>query len=520
MPRSKRMREAGVSVSASSSVGSSSGGKDSSGGSGGGSPTDGHTHDNKKALDAISIDNLFYLWLRQKLDGDSESQLQKVKAGYADHAGDAEFADEAGNAVLWDEHEFADWLDQSVRTGDTVSFAQVIAAIMRSPDFASGIETGSGWKIGAKGDAEMSSLVLRSFLKVPQLIYNKVSVTGGEMWNTEGGTIAEVEKDPASETAYILTMDVEDGDTIELDVDDICKGHYNSNAGFITSYFRVTAVDQAAKTIRIVLGADSAVPGGINNPPVPYMNIARYGNFTNEERQSSQYFSSNEQRITLLSGVDQYIITPQHHKLVIGSIPDALVPKNLPIQGKPSIYLDNVLAKNFFQLDKTGAVVKTIRDRGLWSAETASSDPYRCTDDTQDDVYHNSCKYRCIVDGTQQEPRFDSTDWLLIAGDTSLSLDIESTAGETFLFGHLSTTLIATVKRGVNDITDTILNPDWSWTRETGDIQADAIWNADHSSCGRQIELGNEDLMALSGCFICKAYVRDSGETLSMNIQF
>lgn len=515
LPRSKRLKEAGAAASPSSSAGSS--GKQESAS---GSSCDGHSHANKLALDAITIDDLFYLWLRQKIEGESESQLQKVKAGYADHAGDAEFADEAGNAVLWDEHEFADWLNQSVRTGDTVQFAQVIAAILRSPDFASGIETGTGWKIGEKGDAEMTSLVLRSFLKVPQLIYNKVSVTGGEMWNTEGGTIADVQKDPASETAYILTMDVEDGDTIELAVDDICKGHYNSNAGFITSYFRVTDVDQAAKTIRIVLGADGSVPGGINHPPVPFMNIARYGNFTNEERQSSQYFSSNEQRITLLSGVDQYIITPQHHKVVIGSIPEALIPRNLPIQGKPSIYLDNVLAKNFFQLDKSGAVVKTIRDRGLWSAETASSDPYRCTDDTQDDVYHNSCKYRCIVDGTLQEPRFDATDWLLIAGDTSLSLDIESTAGETFLFGHLSTTLIATVKRGVNDITDTILPSDWSWTRETGDVQADAIWNADHSSCGRQIELGNEDLIALSGCFICRAYVRDSGDTLSMNIEF
>ena len=61
----------------------------------------------------------------------------------------------------------------------------------------------------------MSSLTLRSFLKVPQLIYNKVRVTGGEMWNTEGGTIAEVIPDEDSDTAFTLKMDVEDGDTID-----------------------------------------------------------------------------------------------------------------------------------------------------------------------------------------------------------------------------------------------------------------------------------------------------------------
>lgn len=517
-PRSKRLRDSGgYFTSGPSVIGSSGAGPNGSSAS----DCDGHSHENKKALDAISIDNEFYLWLRQKLEGDSESTLNKVKAGYADDAAHAIKADHALDADTWEKHQFSQYLDQAVRTTDIVKFAKVIAGMFRTPDFVSGIEAGSGAAIDEKGNGEMNGLTLRSFLKVPQLIYNKVRVTGGEMWNTEGGTIASVQQDPDSETAYILTMEVEDGDVIELEVDDICKGHYNSNGGFVTSYFRVTDVNQAAKTIRVVLGADSEVPGGANNPPVPYMNIARYGNFTVDERQSSQYFSTSEQRIALLSGVDEYIIRPSHHKVVIGNVPEALIPTNLPIQRRPSIYLENILARNFFQLDNSGTIVKTIRDRGLWSsAVAASSDPYASTEDLQDEVYHNSCKYRCIVNGTIQEPSYDSTDWLLVAGDTTLSLDIESSDGETFLCGHLNTTLRATVKRGVTDITSSILQADWSWTRDTGSLQDDSIWNSDHASCGQELMLTNEDLPALSGRFICTAYVRDSGERLQGVVEF
>lgn len=502
-PRSKRLLGLGGGGSSSSTTvvnGMSGGGGSDMFGSG-------HTHSNKEDLDRLKLDDLGYLkYLAQQESEDEES----FESGYQKVS--------AGNADKWDGRKFPDFMNQPVRSNDTVRFAKVIAEIMASPDFASGIEAGCGWGIDRGGNGEMTSLTLRSFLKVPQLIYNKVRVTGGEMWNTEGGVIAEVSQDPDSDTAYILTMDVEDGDTIELDIDDICKGHYNNNGGFVTSYFRVTAVDQAAKTMRIVLGADAEVPGGVNHPPVPYMNIARYGNFTVKERQRSQYFSSSERRIALLRDVDQYIIVPAHYEVVIGSVPDALIPDNRPGADRPSIYLETVLARRIVQIDNSGSVVRNIRDRGLWEQEPP--EPYQYTSDVQDEVYHKSCKYRCIVDGTTAEPRYDSTDWLLVAGDTTLTMTIESTAGETFLYGALSTELIATVKRGLEDITDSILDADWSWSRETGDVAADTVWNTDHAGCGRQISLGNEDLTAVSGRFICSAYVRDGAVTLMEEVLF
>jgi hypothetical protein len=515
-PRSRRLRELG---------GTTSGTAVSVIQNGGANPVvsgDGHTHKNLPYLDQITTDNDGYISLthpkENEEDGSVSTVTEKAKAGYSDESGHSLESDHSKDSEKWSGRMFGDYIDQPVRKKDIVEFARVIAGIIGSPDFVQGIETGSGWKIDSDGSAEMSSLTLRSFLKVPQLIYNKVRVTGGEMWNTEGGTIAKVTADERSESAYILTMQVEDGDVIELDVDDICKGHYNSSGGFVTSYFRVTSVDQAAKTVRIVLGADDAVPGGKNAAPVPYMNIARYGNFTQAERQRSQYFSSTEQRIALLDGVDQYIILPSHFKLIIGSIPDSLIPKSLPLGKRPSIYLDTVLARNFMQLDGTGAVVKTIRDRGLWQGTPDT--PYLCNDEFQDEVYHKSCKYRCIVEGTLQEPRYDSSDWLLVAGDTTLELIIDSTAGETFLYGCLDTTLMAIVRRGVNDITDEILDSDWTWSRDTGDAAADGVWNADHSGCGRSVDLTQEDLPVSSGRFICRAYVRDGAESVEAEVVF
>lgn len=507
-PRSKRLRAIG---GGSASTGGSSINISTQGGG------DTHTHSNKAMLDALSMDDDGYIYLRFKAADADDSTDEKAKAGYSDEAGHATQAD---NSTRWNTHEFAEYLDQALRTGDIVQFLKVIASEFRTGNFVSGIEAGAGAAIDGNGNAEMSSLTLRSFLKVPQLIYNKVSVTGGEMWNTEGGTIAAVQQDPDSDTAYLLTMDIEDGDNIELAVNDICKGHYNSNGGFITSYFRVTAVNAASKTIRAVLGADSEVPGGENCAPVAYMNIARYGNFTDTERQQSQYFSSAEQRIALLSGVDQYIIEPQHYKVVIGSVPESLIPVNNPVSGRASIYLDNVLARNFFQLDQSGEVIRAIRDRGLWSAADAATALYLCNVQYQDEVYHDSCKYRCIVEGTVAEPCYDSTDWLLVAGDTTLSLDIESSAGETFLYGHLSTTLTARVLRGVTDITSDILTADWSWTRNTGNAVDDALWNTNHAACTTSLALTNEDLSVSSGQFTCQAYVRDGQQTIAQTIEF
>lgn len=473
---------------------------------------DGHTHDNKVLLDALRYDENFYLYIREKIADADEATLNKIKAGLSD------------DAVKWMDHEWEDYMNQPVRSTDIVEFAKVISDLMHSSDFVSGMETGAGWGITQSAVLEVNGLISRSYIKTPKLIYNKVHVTGGEMWNTEGGTIKSVTPDPGSETAFTLVLDIEPGDVIELDVDDICKGHYNSDGGFITSYFRVTNVDTAANSIRVVLGADDDVPGGLNAAPVPNMNIARYGNFNDlkAKRQRSQYFSSSELRIVLLGGVNSYKITSANYRGVFGTVPDGLIPDNLPVEaGDVSFYGKYGLFEKIFQVDVNGDIIRTIRDRGIWSPVVAAgNDPYLCNEYEQHEVYHQNCKYRCISNGTTDEPAYDSTSWLLVAGDTTLMMAIGSSNGETFLQGCLETTLTARVKRGVTDITAQILTTDWSWKRDTGNTVADAAWNANHALCGNTCHITDDDMNGTHGTFECTAFVRDGAQTIYDTVDF
>jgi hypothetical protein len=383
--------------------------------------------------------------------------------------------------------------------------------------FVPGIENGIGGAIDAEGNGELQSLVVRSFLKVPELIYNKISVTGGEMWNTEGGVIKSVT--PDGENAYILEMEVEEGDGIAFAVDDICKGHYNHSGGFVTSYFRVTSVNSSSNTVRVVLGAASEVPGGANHPPTEYMNIARYGSFTVRARQRSQCFSSNERYILLLDLVDNYKITKQNYKGVFGNVPASLYPEDMPVNPNDvSIYLKNVIAENFFQVAPDGTTVKVMRDRGIW--EASPDEPYLSNELYQDEVWCDSCKYRCISEGTAQRPAYNSTDWLLIAGDTELILSIYSSNGETFLQGHVDTVLSAVIKRGLTNITATILAEDWQWTRETGDVISDTIWNNSHAGNTSSVHITDDDMNGITGRFVCEVYVRDGNVTVTEEIGF
>jgi hypothetical protein len=383
--------------------------------------------------------------------------------------------------------------------------------------FVPGIENGIGGAIDAEGNAELQSLAVRSFLKAPELIYNKISVTGGEMWNTEGGVIKSVTED--GENAYILEMEFEEGDSIGLVVDDICKGHYNHSGGFVTSYFRVTNVNTVSNTVRAVLGAASEVPGGANHPPTPYMNIARYGSFTVRARQRSQCFSSNEGYILLLDLVDNYKIEKRNYKGVFGNVPASLYPEDMPVSPDDvSIYLKNVIAENFFQVAPDGKALKIIRDRGVWSP--SPDVPYLSGELYQDEVWCDSCKYRCISEGTAQRPAYNSTDWLLIAGDTELTLAIYSSNGETFLQGHADTVLSAVIKRGLTNITGTILAEDWQWTRETDDAVSDTIWNNSHAGNTSSVHITDDDMNGVTGRFVCEVYVREGNVTMTEETGF
>lgn len=187
---------------------------------------------------------------------------------------------------------------------------------------------GSGASIDNNGDAEMNSLFVRQFISAPKFVFNEISVTKAEQWNTNGyGTIESVDT-----KKHIISLHLEGNDYGSLQVGDICRGIYadidNSHGsdkntegalddcnfvlhkGFFTTYFYVKKIitNEKGKFIFEYGKRSEATPD-----PCAYMDFAQYGSFTDDKRQSSMYFSSRgNSYIEVLDGVCNWEIYPQN----------------------------------------------------------------------------------------------------------------------------------------------------------------------------------------------------------------
>lgn len=178
---------------------------------------------------------------------------------------------------------------------------------------------GSGASIDNNGDAEMNSLFVRQFISAPKFVFNEISVTKAEQWNTNGyGTIESVDA-----KKHIISLHLEGNDYGSLQVGDICRGIYADidnvhgadkntegalddcnfvlHKGFFTTYFYVKKIitSEKGKFVFEYGKRSEATPD-----PCAYMDFAQYGSFTDDKRQSSMYFSSRgNSYIEVLDGV-------------------------------------------------------------------------------------------------------------------------------------------------------------------------------------------------------------------------
>lgn len=187
---------------------------------------------------------------------------------------------------------------------------------------------GSGASIDNNGDAEMNSLFVRQFISAPKFVFNEISVTKAEQWNTNGyGTIESVDT-----KKHIISLHLEGNDYGSLQVGDICRGIYADidnahdsdentegalddcnfvlHKGFFTTYFYVKKIitSEKGKFVFEYGKRSEATPD-----PCAYMDFAQYGSFTDDKRQSSMYFSSRgNSYIEVLDGVCNWEIYPQN----------------------------------------------------------------------------------------------------------------------------------------------------------------------------------------------------------------
>lgn len=194
-------------------------------------------------------------------------------------------------------------------------------------NFSSG-PYGQGAQIDEKGDMEVNSIYARQFISAPKFVFNEISVTKAEQWNTNGyGTIESVDVENRT-----ITLHLEENDYGSLQVGDICRGLYADidnahgadkieegalddcnfvqHKGFFSTYFYVTHIitNEKGKFVFKYGKKSSVTPD-----PCAYMDFAQYGSFTDEKRQSSMYFSSRGNSfIEVLDGVKTWEVQSQN----------------------------------------------------------------------------------------------------------------------------------------------------------------------------------------------------------------
>ena len=446
-PRSKRLREMGIGSAAGATV-------VISGAVGGTTVTgDDHTHANLSALNEISTDTNGYQYLTQLREvenpetGDTtiEQVKDKVKAGYADKAAIAD--DLTPDSPV--RKQFLSRLADDVAAGH-ITFEQGLRALTRS-NFDGGIYVGEytegidGAIIDPEGNAEVESITARSYLKVFELIYNRINALEGNTSFADTGTIEAEAND-----GQLLTMRKRwEGDFTAFQPGDIVYGYVNdlegANGGqYYKAWARVQSVDRAANTLTVVYYPDSETPAKVNYKLRRGMVITRWGNaieanavsWANEDykaviekrdngffntRQSSFFISCEDGNLVELMGVNKPILSAENYGTVLGRIPEGLLDsatEKLVNKDQPYLYARGIIVQDLIRVDYRGVVTRMANYRGTWSATTAASetDYYRSTAGAYDTVTWNNCLWQCVASGTTDEPSDSTGSWVNMSG--------------------------------------------------------------------------------------------------------
>ena len=506
-PRSKRLRELGVSGSTGGStvVNVSGGGIVPSG--------DGHIHANLSALNEITTDQNGYEYLtqkRQQTDPETGGTYyadvtEKVKAGYADMAYNLT-ADSPIRSL------FLSKVADDIAAGN-ITFQQAITVIGKAllrggadfGTFVSSLWAGTGAGIDANGNAEFESVRVRSYFECAELIVNRLSAIEGDQLLTEADTIESV--DDLGNDCYGLHLKSKwDGYFTAQAVNNVLKGIINTLAAgsgqYYTSWMRVNSVNTANNYIEVTVYPDAQTPAGQNYPPCAMMKIARWGNQTDTTRQSCLYLSSTEGRIVKLQNVTAPIITSANYGATFGTIPEFLTTMGLPlISGQDYVYARGIVVQDMIRVDYQGNPIATVVDRGEFDAtasyyagaRNATTGVYEISD-----VWYKGCRYRCALTGTHTTPAWNNTAWAMVEGNPSFTVEFADT-DVIFDPDRFAVTLTIIAKLYNQDITTDILAADVEWTRYSEDAAgqqrtaSDNAWALRRAGAGKSIDLTTAD---------------------------
>lgn len=313
----------------------------------------------------------------------------------------------------------------------------------------------SGASVDKLGNAEFESIVSRSFLKVFELIYNRINALEGDYSFADSGTIENVEYNPDS-TITLAIRKRWDGDFTAFQKGDILYGYVNDldNPFAKTwgkAWVRIISVNRIDNTIDVLPYADIDVPGNGNLPVSNGMILVRWGNaiipceevaYDSEcasfiqqlpngqwinNRQKSFMLSSDGGNIIELMGVDAPIVKPESYTAVLGQLPTGLVDEDtakLLNPGQPYLYARGIVVQDLIRIGYKGVNVRTPNFRGEWDAKVAEDENqfYRISNDLADVVTYNGVLWQYVSNEKDvNPPSDDNAHWLrLTGGDLSI----------------------------------------------------------------------------------------------------
>lgn len=299
-----------------------------------------------------------------------------------------------------------------------------VKGFIKIGDFMSGLQ---GGYIDEKGNAELESLILRSYLAVPELRYNRITYFEGYNLISPGGGLTIDDYVINDDGTITVTPRLEDGEPCGQFVDDILLGYWHDKtatgdfAGFAKVQFRVVSVDYDAKTFVMLPNPDLELHIEKN------MKLGQTGNFTNTERQTYTVIDTRygDNCITLYDGVNTWTPTAAMAKAWFGK------KKGVDIHGIDastySAVLQNIIMTGkIYQVDQiSGEDIPVPIDKGAW----VSGQRYAY----YDRVTYNGSLWLCVNEnGTTTEPSVSESSWLeQVAAGKGESIQVQYSADTT-----------------------------------------------------------------------------------------
>lgn len=319
----------------------------------------------------------------------------------------------------------------------TITFAEGLKALKQA-SFDKGIEignatsgfvSGKGATIDENGSAEFETLTVRGFIKAAEYVINRIKITEGAQWLTEGGVIEKVvDTTPRGLVpfrSYDITMRERfAGDTkAPFMAGDIIRGQYNNlqgGGGVLTSWMAVRKVE--GRVVTVGLYQDRQVPGGANAQPIVQMRVARWGNASDTARQSHIVLDPERGQIVRRVNVNAPII--KDPELVdgfsLGTLPtwvqNAL--GGAVNENSNYLYARGIITQDIIRFSPEGRPIAERVDRGVWSAQQSY---YHEEKNATTGIYEIS---RVWLDGTLYElaprgdgrirPSANDTNWIVV----------------------------------------------------------------------------------------------------------